>query len=81
VKEKGVEPAEVALRDPAPFSEKVTAVAFPPKVLPGRVKADNPQAVSEADDKESTGPFTQSQETLNTRPVDTHPAEFLTDIV
>jgi hypothetical protein len=80
VNEKGDDPAEAGVTEPAPFSVMVTEVAFV-NVLPLTVTGLVPHVLSLRLLNESAGPLTQPHDTAKLDPGVIQPAAFLTVII
>jgi hypothetical protein len=81
VNENGDVLVETGLTVPAPFSDMLTLVALPPKVLPLIVTGEVTQVLPLLPERLSVGGFAHPQDTSKLLPVVVHPAEFLTVIV
>ena len=76
--ENGEPEADKGVTVPAPFSDRVTLVAFPPKVFPATVMGVVPQVDPAVLLNDKAGPFTQPQSMVKILPVVVQPEEFLT---
>jgi hypothetical protein len=78
---KGETLTVVGETEPAPSSEIITEVAFPPKVFPFNVTGDMPQPLPVLLPNTSVGSFTHPHDTEKEVPVVVQPAEFRTVMI